>query len=248
MRLLDIVVMLSTMMVQRSLHGGAAAFTASRRLLGRSAACTLERKHPPNGQPRHGGVLLLRRHLSFLTPTISLQLAQQEQQHQDPMDTASSNTLMSIRRSALHNSLQRIMHIDPDTIAKANSNNLQQPTSGYDPTFGRSAIKCYRSFLTAGTNKDENDQTRLAAAADRCARQIDHLRRRHLAHSLDWVRHHDNPEKMMTGQDEATPLLLRTQKRFPIIMVLDNLRSAFNVGSLFRTAEACAIQELITVR
>ena len=35
-------------------------------------------------------------------------------------------------------------------------------------------------------------------------------------------------------------------QRFPIILVLDNLRSALNVGSLYRTAEASACQEVLT--
>jgi len=33
----------------------------------------------------------------------------------------------------------------------------------------------------------------------------------------------------------------RPQKRFPIAAVLDNIRSAYNVGSMFRTAECAYI-------
>jgi tRNA G18 (ribose-2'-O)-methylase SpoU len=36
-------------------------------------------------------------------------------------------------------------------------------------------------------------------------------------------------------------------KTHPIVIVLDNLRSAFNVGSIYRTADAGGIKELITV-
>lgn len=37
----------------------------------------------------------------------------------------------------------------------------------------------------------------------------------------------------------------RPPKRFPIAAVLDNIRSAYNVGSMFRTAECAYISELI---
>ncbi len=37
----------------------------------------------------------------------------------------------------------------------------------------------------------------------------------------------------------------RPQKRFPIAVVLDNIRSAYNVGAMFRTAECAGIAKLI---
>lgn len=37
----------------------------------------------------------------------------------------------------------------------------------------------------------------------------------------------------------------RPAERFPIVAVLDNLRSAYNVGSIFRTAECAYISEVI---
>ncbi len=38
---------------------------------------------------------------------------------------------------------------------------------------------------------------------------------------------------------------IRPNKRFPIVAILDNIRSAYNVGSMFRTAECAYISELI---
>ncbi len=38
---------------------------------------------------------------------------------------------------------------------------------------------------------------------------------------------------------------LRPSRRFPIVAVLDNIRSAYNVGAMFRTAECAYISELI---
>jgi tRNA G18 (ribose-2'-O)-methylase SpoU len=37
----------------------------------------------------------------------------------------------------------------------------------------------------------------------------------------------------------------RPQQRFPLVAVLDNIRSAYNVGSMFRTAECAYISKLI---
>lgn len=37
----------------------------------------------------------------------------------------------------------------------------------------------------------------------------------------------------------------RPSQRFPIVAILDNIRSAYNVGSMFRTAECAYISELV---
>ncbi len=38
----------------------------------------------------------------------------------------------------------------------------------------------------------------------------------------------------------------RQSGNHPIILILDNLRSAYNVGNIFRLAEVCRIEEIIT--
>lgn len=38
---------------------------------------------------------------------------------------------------------------------------------------------------------------------------------------------------------------LKTVERFPVSVILDNVRSLYNVGSMFRTADACRITELV---
>jgi len=38
---------------------------------------------------------------------------------------------------------------------------------------------------------------------------------------------------------------LSDKERFPIISVLDNIRSMYNVGSVFRTSDACRIERLV---
>lgn len=42
----------------------------------------------------------------------------------------------------------------------------------------------------------------------------------------------------------ATPESFREQSKTPIVLVLDNLRSALNVGSVFRTADAFALEKI----
>lgn len=57
-----------------------------------------------------------------------------------------------------------------------------------------------------------------------------------------------------SGEDSPVPVRSRDRTRedgpvvarpFPLVAVLDNLRSAFNVGSIFRTAEAARISEIV---
>ncbi len=46
-------------------------------------------------------------------------------------------------------------------------------------------------------------------------------------------------------QRRLTPSRIRQVERHPITIVLDNIRSLYNVGSIFRTADAIRAQELI---
>jgi len=52
--------------------------------------------------------------------------------------------------------------------------------------------------------------------------------------------------KVRSFDSTLTPLEYQALPKFPITVVLDNLRSAFNVGSIFRTADAARIERVIT--
>jgi tRNA G18 (ribose-2'-O)-methylase SpoU len=39
----------------------------------------------------------------------------------------------------------------------------------------------------------------------------------------------------------VTPEIYKTQEKNPIVIILDNIRSMYNVGSIFRTADAFAV-------
>jgi hypothetical protein len=120
-------------------------------------------------------------------------------------------------------------------------------------------------------NSDLSEITmiQLEAAAGRCARQIEFLIKRHQSHQTEWIRHHDdatvatlsfssssnnNNNKTITVAKVAnsdhdyndSSKQTTSQRLFPIVLVLDNLRSALNVGSLYRTAETCACQAVLT--
>jgi 23S rRNA (guanosine2251-2'-O)-methyltransferase len=141
---------------------------------------------------------------------------------------------------------------------------------GFDARFGKSAIKAYRTYIDPRPSKmaviakeDVN------VGSNRIARQIDFLAKRHRSHEADWVRHTDAGERLeciFCCFDTTTSMLLDTQyimypiqrhdthrhpeesirQTFPLILVLDNLRSAANVGSIFRSADACGCLEIVT--
>lgn len=107
-----------------------------------------------------------------------------------------------------------------------------------------------------GVNTDVYAAIQLDAAAGRCARQIDFLIKRHRSHEADWIRHHDPVDtRRKTNEDdqqdnshaeESSSLSLSTRRTFPITLVLDNLRSAMNVGSIFRSAETTGCCQVLT--
>lgn len=128
--------------------------------------------------------------------------------------------------------------VDADGIIAATLRSIEDPASGYDSTFGKSAIRACRAFLypaNKGNDDDaeeEEDPIKIKAAAGRTSRQVDFLMRRHISHQTEWIRHHD--------------VIRERRQVFPLILILDNLRSAFNVGSLYRTADAAGCQAVLT--
>jgi tRNA G18 (ribose-2'-O)-methylase SpoU len=145
---------------------------------------------------------------------------------------------------ALHEQLTSL-GIDAENLSSAATRSMTT-TEGYDPYFGKSAIKAYRTFASPRPSKlDAAQREDVGVAAARCARQIDFLAKRHRSHEAEWVRHTDAVESSSHHDDDKGCVIGKTT-RFPLTIVLDNVRSAFNVGSIFRTADACACAEIIT--
>jgi len=63
--------------------------------------------------------------------------------------------------------------------------------------------------------------------------------------TLSLVRVNSPMRKLVAEERIARWRLYRPERRFPIAGVLDNIRSAYNVGSMFRTAECAYIAELV---
>ena len=72
----------------------------------------------------------------------------------------------------------------------------------------------------------------LEVVAKRTATQIDFLAKRHRSREAESIRCIDDD--------------LKKKRSFPIALVLDNLRSAANVGSIFRSADAAGCSEILT--
>ena len=86
----------------------------------------------------------------------------------------------------------------------------------------------------------EADTIQLEAVAKRTANQIDFLIKRQTSRRNEAVRNHDDPNYSVEEKNDSS------FSKFPITLVLDNLRGSFNVGSIFRTAEACGVSEILT--
>lgn len=160
-------------------------------------------------------------------------------------DISSSSSSSSIltkkerqeRTKVLHEMLQTL-NINGDEMANALHKSLTT-MEGFDPKYGKSAIKTYKTFLHPKPSKVEEIRAQnVVVSASRCARQIDFLIKRHKSHETEWVRHTDEKK---TNQNDG-----KEKRRFPLILLLDNVRSAFNVGSMFRTADACGCSGVFT--
>ncbi|MEI6311040.1 MAG: RNA methyltransferase [Bacteroidota bacterium] len=52
----------------------------------------------------------------------------------------------------------------------------------------------------------------------------------------------DNKKLSLTELDRLSPSAFKSQQKLPIIIVLDNIRSLYNIGSVFRSADAFLIE------
>jgi len=135
-----------------------------------------------------------------------------------------------LRKERLHYHLNEL-GVDADLLADAAFRSVTT-TEGFDARFGKSAIKAYRSYIDPKPSKLEAvARENVEVASNRYARQIDFLSKRHRSREAEWVRHIDTSEHRRT---------------FPLVLVLDNVRSAANVGSIYRSADACGCLEIIT--
>lgn len=103
---------------------------------------------------------------------------------------------------------------------------------------GTSPSRIYRSFICPRPKAKQMIEP-VERAASRTATQIVLAVRQVRADQAEYLRNND---KSIHLENEEN-----TKPKNPMIVVLDNVRSAFNVGSMFRTSETAGVTELITV-
>jgi 23S rRNA (guanosine2251-2'-O)-methyltransferase len=129
---------------------------------------------------------------------------------------------LSERRARMLDSALQDLGIDPLTLQD-------------DDAAGNPARKAYYSFINPRPDKRMlGVRETLARAARRSAQQVAFLDRAYRVRHAPHVRNSDNP------------VPAAGESRHPVVLVLDNLRSVYNVGSVFRTAETAATELVIT--
>ena len=102
---------------------------------------------------------------------------------------------------------------------------------------GTPARRAYLSFVNPRVGKVSNSKETMEQAAARVAVQISFLQREHRAMTADFLRNAD------AARAQYQELGLKTHE---LILVLDNIRSVYNVGSIFRSAETARLKEIVT--
>ena len=105
-----------------------------------------------------------------------------------------------------------------------------------DPQFrGSSALRMYNSFVLP-KSKGAFATAELPQRASVIANSIAFKARELRSHQEDWLRNHD---KSLAEVDKDQ------MPRYPLTIVLDNIRSAHNVGNILRLAEAARIMKVV---
>mmetsp|Transcript_24261 Transcript_24261/g.52331 ORF Transcript_24261/g.52331 Transcript_24261/m.52331 type:complete len:574 (-) Transcript_24261:204-1925(-) len=131
------------------------------------------------------------------------------------------------RREKLHNELKRL-DIDPNEL------------EAHPETFGTAAMRTYNSFLlpkSAGALAVTQSPTRPRVVAN----NISFLVREYRADQEQWLRNVDRNR----GADASQSLAKASDNdKHPITIILDNIRSAHNVGNILRLAEAAGVDSV----
>ena len=128
------------------------------------------------------------------------------------------------RRARLHAALEAVGFTELDALLS-------------DPSFrGSAALRMYTSFVfpkSPGALATAEKPQRAASIAS----SIFFLVREQRAAAQEWLRNHDR--SLSVADAQSAP-------HHPLYIVLDNLRSAANVGNIFRAAEAARVTEVFT--
>ncbi len=133
------------------------------------------------------------------------------------------------RLYALNNALSILSSTNPNEL-------LSDKYSGTPPS------RIYRSFVSPRPSAVHILEP-IERAANRTAQQIELAVRQIRADEASYLR---NTDKSVLHLNHNEGVNSTSAKYKPIVLVLDNVRSAFNVGSIFRTAETAGCKMVIT--
>ena len=136
-----------------------------------------------------------------------------------------------------------------EAALRSNSNTTSEELLS-ETLAGTPPVRIYRSFVAPRKGRKHILEP-VERAALRCAQQIDLALRQVRADQAAYLRNTDRvrPALALEGGGDVTagPGQRGNVMVHPIALVLDNVRSAFNVGSLFRTGETAGVAEVITI-
>jgi 23S rRNA (guanosine2251-2'-O)-methyltransferase len=116
-----------------------------------------------------------------------------------------------------------------------------------DEPLRRARLEVLRTCLEACRAHAHEDVRELGALAPRMLRHLDFDERHFLNLMLPIERKHSkglrDHEFLVTTEDR--PEAGGASERLPLVLVLDHLRSAFNVGAIFRTADCLGVQKIL---
>ena len=133
------------------------------------------------------------------------------------------------RLNALNNALSILSSTNPNEL-------LSDKYSGTPPS------RIYRSFVSPRPSAVHILEP-IERAANRTAQQIELAVRQIRADEASYLR---NTDKSVLHLNRNEVVNSTSANYKPIVLVLDNVRSAFNVGSIFRTAETAGCKMVIT--
>jgi len=131
------------------------------------------------------------------------------------------------RREKLHTELAKL-GIDPTEL------------EAHPESFGTAAMRTYNSFLlpkSPGALAVAESPTRPSVVAN----NISFLAREYNADQEQWLRNVDRNRELVASQDLGNPI---ANDKHAIVILLDNVRSAHNVGNILRLAEAAQVESV----
>ena len=129
-----------------------------------------------------------------------------------------------------------------EALAKIGLNNPEEELLNLPEYKGSAALRTYSSFVlpkSEGALAMTNQPQRAAVVAN----SIVFLMREHRSHQEEWLRNHDRSLEEVAAAAAANSQSY--SKRNPIVLVLDGIRSAHNVGNILRASEAAFCQEVL---